>query len=108
MPANDTRAPRFASATALFAVVPPAAWRDGQDAFGVDAVVSGGDAGAAGSRGGGTLPRGNSKRAGPARITTRRAGLRHGAVLDDVRDLLQGTAVRPGGSIVPHAASSIP
>jgi oligopeptide transport system substrate-binding protein len=26
----------------LFAVVPPAAWRDGQDAFGVDAVVSGG------------------------------------------------------------------
>ena len=54
----------------LFAVVPPAAWRDGQDAFGVGAVVSGGYAVAAEGGEEITLERNARYWAGPPAIPT--------------------------------------
>ena len=54
----------------LFAVVPPAVWRDGQDAFGVGAVVSGGYAVAAESSEVITLERNERYWAGPPAIPT--------------------------------------
>jgi oligopeptide transport system substrate-binding protein len=54
----------------LFAVVPPAAWRDGQDAFGIDAVVSGGYAVVAVSNEEITLQRNDRYWAGPPAIAT--------------------------------------
>jgi len=54
----------------IFGVVPPAAWRDGQAAFGVDAVVSGGYSVAASSTEEITLQRNERYWAGPAGIPT--------------------------------------
>ena len=54
----------------IFAVVPPAAWRDKQDAFGVDAVVSGGYSVAAVTDEEITLERNERYWAGPAPIPT--------------------------------------
>ena len=63
--------PAIASAP-LFAVVPPAAWRDGQDAFGIDATVSGGYSVAAVSDDEITLVRNERYWAGPPAIETSR------------------------------------
>ena len=54
----------------LFAIVPPAAWRDGQDAFGIGGVVSGGYAVAAVTGDEITLQRNERYWAGPAAIRT--------------------------------------
>ena len=54
----------------IFGVVPPAAWRDGQAAFGVDAVVSGGYAVAAATAREITLQRNERYWAGPPAIAT--------------------------------------
>ena len=54
----------------IFSVVPPAAWRGGQAAFGVDAVVSGGYAVAASTAGEITLQRNERYWAGPPAIPT--------------------------------------
>lgn len=54
----------------LFAIVPPAAWRDGQDAFGIGAVVSGGYSVAATSSNEITLERNDRFWAGPPAIAT--------------------------------------
>ena len=54
----------------IFGVVPPAAWRDGQAAFGVDAVVSGGYSVAASTAEEITLQRNERYWAGPAAIPT--------------------------------------
>ena len=54
----------------IFAVVPPAAWRDGQDAFGIGAVVSGGYAVAAVTDEEITLERNERYWAGPPAIRT--------------------------------------
>lgn len=54
----------------IFAVVPPAAWRDGEDAFGVDAVVSGGYSVEAVTAEEITLVRNEQYWAGPAPIPT--------------------------------------
>jgi oligopeptide transport system substrate-binding protein len=54
----------------IFGVVPPAAWRDGQAAFGVHAVVSGGYAVAASTAAEITLQRNERYWAGPAAIPT--------------------------------------
>jgi oligopeptide transport system substrate-binding protein len=54
----------------IFAVVPPAAWRDGQAAFGIDAVVSGGYSVAAVSTDEITLQRNDRYWAGPPAIAT--------------------------------------
>ena len=55
---------------AIFGVVPPAAWRDGQAAFGTDAVVSGGYAVAAVTDSEITLQRNERYWAGPPAIPT--------------------------------------
>ncbi len=83
----------------LFAVVPPAAWRDGQDAFGVDAVVSGGYAVAAVSDDEITLERNDRYWAGPPAIPTVRLLLDIGgrnpiaAFLDDELDYTEVSIV---------------
>ena len=63
--------PAIASAP-LFAVVPPAVWRDGQDAFGAGAVVSGGYAVADATAEEITLERNDRYWAGPPAIRTAR------------------------------------
>ena len=83
----------------LFAVVPAAAWRDGQDAFGVDAAVSGGYAVAAETAEEITLQRNNRYWAGPPEIPTVRLVLDIGgrspvaAFLDDDLDYTEVSIV---------------
>ena len=83
----------------LFAVVPPAAWRDGQDVFGVGAAVSGGYAVAAESAEEITLVRNERYWAGPPAIPTVRLVLDIGgrspvaAFLDDDLDYTEVSIV---------------
>jgi ABC-type oligopeptide transport system substrate-binding subunit len=83
----------------LFAVVPPAAWRDGQDAFGAGAVVSGGYTVAAESPEEITLERNERYWAGPPVIPTVRLVLDIGgrspvaAFLDDDLDYTEVSIV---------------
>lgn len=90
--------PAIASAP-LFAVVPPVAWRDGQDAFGVGAVVSGGYAVAAAGGDEITLQRNERYWAGPPAIPTIRLILDIGgrspiqAFLDDELDYTEVSLV---------------
>jgi oligopeptide transport system substrate-binding protein len=83
----------------LFAIVPAAAWRDGQDAFGIGAVVSGGYAVAAQSAEEITLERNPRYWAGPPEIPTVRLVLDIGgqsavaAFLDDDLDYTEVSIV---------------